>query len=244
MKTDKDIIAIGDVHGITLWKEIVRRHPDSKFVFLGDYCDPYQPIGNEEVLANFKQIIQFKREHWDDVVLLLGNHDMHYITDKAPIGSRFSLDLMMDIEELLEVNEDCFQCVFCHDDMLFTHAGVSLPWFKEQFGGNVNEGIADQLMARLDDTSLYDCGKSRGGKHAHGGIFWADMAEMHNLPPNITQIVGHTRTPEIICRHEEESTICFCDTLCQGKYLQIEYRDGIRRFYQLTLNGDKLCLGE
>lgn len=40
----KPIVVIGDVHGLTCWKDIVKVHKDSMFVFLGDYCDPYEDI--------------------------------------------------------------------------------------------------------------------------------------------------------------------------------------------------------
>ena len=239
MKTDKDIIVIGDVHGSTLWQEIVKKHSNCRYVFLGDYCDPYKDIANEDVLENFKRIIEFKQENPEEVILLLGNHDIHYLVDDAPMGSRFSLELMMDIEELLVEYADSFQCVYSYDGMLFTHAGVSLPWFEEQFCGNIHGDIAEQLTRRADDTSLYDCGKARGGKQTYGGIFWADKEELNNLPPHVIQIVGHTRVPEITCRQEVDSAVYFCDCLWQEKYMLIEHRDGKRNFYQLTLSGDK-----
>ena len=239
MLSEKDIIVIGDVHGQTSWQQIVEKHPEFKFVFLGDYLDPYQLYSNEEVLDNFKRIINFKRANPEDVVLLLGNHDVHYFCEKACIGTRFSLELMTDIEELFIENEDCFQCAFGYDNMLFTHAGVSQPWFEEQFCGDIHGNIAEQLTRRADDTSLYDCGKARGGKQTYGGIFWADKEELNNLPPHVIQIVGHTRVPEITCRQEVDSAVYFCDCLWQEKYMLIEHRDGKRNFYQLTLSGDK-----
>ena len=244
MQKEKDIIVIGDVHGSASWKQIVDRYPGCMFVFLGDYCDPYHPLSDEQVLENFRQIIKFKREHYDEVILLLGNHDVHYYRMNSPLGSRFSLNLMMEIEELLLDNIDCFQCAFSCDNMLFTHAGVSLPWFEELFHGNVNEDIAEQLIARSDDDSLLCCGTLRGGTHAHGGIFWADKEELHCMPPHMIQIVGHTRVPEITYRKEGDSVVYFCDCLWQEKYLLIEHRDGKRDFYQQTLEGDKELLGE
>ena len=244
MKTDKDVVVIGDVHGSALWQEVVKRHPDCKYVFLGDYCDPYQSITNEDVLENLKRIIEFKRENPDEVVLLLGNHDIHYIIDDAPMGSRFSLELMLDIEELLVAYADYFQCAFSYDEMLFTHAGVSQLWFEEQFRGDIHGNIAEQLTERSNDASLYDCGAARRGKQAYGGIFWADKEELHNLPPHVIQIVGHTRVPEITCHQEGDSAVYFCDSLWKKKYLLIEYHDGKRSFYQQTLDGEKELLGE
>ena len=35
-------ILIGDIHGRTQWKKIVEKEKDAdKFIFLGDYFDPY-----------------------------------------------------------------------------------------------------------------------------------------------------------------------------------------------------------
>ena len=38
----KPIVVIGDVHGLTTWKDVVKNHRGSQFVFLGDYYDPYE----------------------------------------------------------------------------------------------------------------------------------------------------------------------------------------------------------
>ena len=40
-----EVILIGDIHGRTIWKQIVERHPDADhYVFFGDYFDPYEDI--------------------------------------------------------------------------------------------------------------------------------------------------------------------------------------------------------
>ena len=55
------IVVIGDVHGLRTWEQVVERHPDCKYVFLGDYNDPYgYAITDDEVLDNFRRLIDFK----------------------------------------------------------------------------------------------------------------------------------------------------------------------------------------
>ena len=66
----RPIVVIGDVHGLTKWKDIVKTHRGSQFVFLGDYCDPYEDIEPDELIKNLRSIIQFKNRHPDDVILL------------------------------------------------------------------------------------------------------------------------------------------------------------------------------
>ena len=97
----QEIIVIGDIHGESRWKEIVERHPGEKYIFLGDYCDPYnQDLLEDDVLNNLSQIIKFKQEHRDNVILLLGNHDMQYIDDTAELCSRYMVRINEEIEEL------------------------------------------------------------------------------------------------------------------------------------------------
>ena len=83
------IIPIPDIHGLTKWKNIVEEFSNiDKFVFLGDYLDPYQNISEEDLINNLLQIINFKITHPHQVELLLGNHDTHYFC--SPILNHLS----------------------------------------------------------------------------------------------------------------------------------------------------------
>lgn len=234
MLTDKNIIVIGDVHGRTSWKRIVERHPGCRFVFLGDYCDPYEKMPGEEVMENLMEIIRLKQARPDEVVLLLGNHDVHYTDDRAPFGSRFDLELAWQIKEILTTNADLFQCAYSERGILFTHAGVSEAWFHQSFGGDADGDIASQLNARAADAALYHCGASRGGPHLHGGIYWAGKSEMQCPLRGTTQVVGHTRTNGVERIESGNGVVYFCDCLEMEKYLMIENRYGKWAFYQQT----------
>ncbi|MDO4214266.1 MAG: metallophosphoesterase [Bacteroidales bacterium] len=68
-------IIIPDVHGRKFWRAAVQGHEEDKIIFLGDYVDPYdwEGISASEAFKELQDIIAFKKEHPDNVVLLLGN---------------------------------------------------------------------------------------------------------------------------------------------------------------------------
>ena len=70
----KPTIVFGDIHGSTYWKKVVDENPDCRYVFLGDYLDPYEDIAPEQLMANLNEIIQLKEDRPNDVILLLGNY--------------------------------------------------------------------------------------------------------------------------------------------------------------------------
>ena len=77
------MIIIPDIHGRSFWKDAVKGHENEKIIFLGDYTDPYSHEGIEfwEGLQSLREVIEFKKQHLDNVVLLLGNHDLSYISN-------------------------------------------------------------------------------------------------------------------------------------------------------------------
>ena len=240
----QEIIVIGDIHGESCWKEIVERHPGEKYIFLGDYCDPYnQDLFEDDVLNNLSQIIRFKQEHRDNVILLLGNHDMQYIDDTAELCSRYMVRINNEIEELFKENKDSFQKIHSEGDLLFTHAGISENWFNTNFGSMDKKHILETINKPDNAIVLQHCGKARGGRMPYGGIFWADKSEMSPPLNGFIQVVGHTRVPEILLKRiDDDTAIFFCDCLAMGKYLTIEQENDSLYFYEMQLEDDKMTL--
>lgn len=225
----KKIIAIGDIHGRTEWKDIVSQHPDDNIVFLGDYGDPYEPMNNDDVILNLRDIIKFKQSNPERVVLLLGNHDMHYLFfNDFPKGSRYERNLLYVYSDLFEENRKDFLYAWHYRDILFTHAGVTNAWWIENFKGEPSkdaESVANQLnnptVTQL--RAMFQTSYDRGGFSKNGGIFWADKDETINDPlEGVHQVVGHTRTKDIITSAKSEKTsITYCDCLEHGLYFKI-----------------------
>ena len=97
------LIALGDTHGRTLWKQIVEKNQDAdKIVFIGDYFDTHDNVSVDQQIENFKDIIEFKKNNMEKVVLLLGNHDFHYLNGAQEKYSGFQAFRYKDINKVLE----------------------------------------------------------------------------------------------------------------------------------------------
>ena len=77
-------IVLGDTHGRNIWKDIVAQEKADRVIFIGDYFDSYdlEPAIQQH---NFKEIIEFKEKDECEVILLVGNHDYHYL----PMGETY-----------------------------------------------------------------------------------------------------------------------------------------------------------
>lgn len=221
----KKTIAIGDIHGRKNWKKIVDEHPDDRIVFLGDYCDPYDQISNFDVLNNLLDIINLKHKRKDDIILLLGNHDMHYIYEGFPVGTRYNHGIAELLKALFEDERKLFQFAYQEGNTLYTHAGVSNLWWNKYFEGKTGEdapSIAEQLNKPTAEQlkSMFLVGRSRGGCSERGGIFWADLNETSNDPlTGVHQVVGHSQTERIQTVNKSgDTSITYCDCLRNGEY--------------------------
>ena len=222
---EKATIAIGDVHGLDLWRDVVEAHPECRLVFLGDYLDPYGYVPREKLLENLRSIIELKRDRPEDVILLLGNHDLHYFCEDACVGTRFDMGIAEAASWMFLNNIDLFQYAFQDGEYLFTHAGVSQLWFNNDFCGDAERSLAEQLNNPAADQVpvLLRVGYARGGRRGDtGGIFWADKSELEEPLCGYTQIVGHNRVAEVT-EHTGPGggKVVFCDCLRNGLYLYI-----------------------
>lgn len=210
----KEIIIIPDVHGRAFWKKAL---PDdirgNLIVFLGDYLDPYEnevEVDWWSMWDRFQEIIELKKEYPQNVILLLGNHDLHYVwKGLLPQGSRYNEYQEEKIATRFKENWDCFQMAFeCNIDgkrFLFSHAGLSQRWIlnhPELFQSP--DEVSAQLLNSMKDKesfikALGDVSKYRGGDCNAGSLIWADRAEHDyswNWVSDYIQIFGHTQGME------------------------------------------------
>lgn len=219
----KTTIAIGDIHGSDKWKDIVHKSEDATIIFMGDYLDPYdRDYDPEAVLKNFSEIIDFRNENPDRVVLLLGNHDLHYYSHIAKRCSRYNAKIAPRANALFTMNRNAFQNAYQTCNIIFTHAGISQQWFMDDFKGNINGNIADQLNNPSADQidALLRAGAARGGQEGTvGGPFWADHSELKDPLHGYTQVAGHNRVKYIAeFQGQHQNKIIFCDCLPFGGY--------------------------
>jgi len=126
------LIAIGDIHGRDLWKQIVAQEHDADvFVFVGDYFDSFTVKGVDQI-NNFLDIIEFKKQSKVPVILLLGNHDYHYYPGIDDSGTSGYQTLMApSIKHVVSDNKQHLQAAYQSDKFVFTHAGLSSEWLDD-----------------------------------------------------------------------------------------------------------------
>lgn len=186
------ILVVPDVHGRTFWhkaKEII--NDVDKVVFLGDYLDPYpsEGITKEQAIEEFKDIIQFKKDNMDKVILLLGNHDCAYAYNFGS-ASRYDYKNEDTIKELFNNNKELFQLYYLHDKYLFSHAGITNYWLSKYFNVTIDEFLS--LPESEIIPKLWTCSIVRGGYDETGSMIWSDVREL-DREETYYQIFGHTQ---------------------------------------------------
>ena len=219
-----NILIIPDVHGRPFWKDAVEKHKDDcdKVIFLGDYLDEYpdENITRKQSKENFKEIINLKENNRDKVILLLGNHDLHYMHREFTRSSRYSSSNAYNYKQMFLSHESFFK--IAHEETindkkyLFTHAGVMKSWYernKEIIGELTTDNINKLQGFRNGILSLAEVSKYRSwiGEES-GSPLWSDVREKidgeksmidHVIPNEDSyvkeydyQIFGHTQLTE------------------------------------------------
>ena len=207
------MIIIPDVHGRTFWRQAVNDYLGKEHIlFLGDYLDPYAYEGIKSAGAYkvFHEIIGLKKDNPDDITLLLGNHDLHYLNSDME-GGRMDYTRRERIIKDITDNANLFRiaelATIGGKKYLFTHAGVKKEWIQghQETLGNPNPvEIADRLNTLWLDLSqrpkllnmLADVPYSRWGNSPYGSPVWNDVSDMFDTEedfPELVQVFGHSQ---------------------------------------------------
>jgi hypothetical protein len=236
------LVAIGDIHGRDIWKQIVAKEHDTtdEFVFVGDYFDSFTVKGPDQI-NNFLDIIEFRNTSiYHKVTLLIGNHDYHYypgIDDSGTSG--YQTLLAPSIKHVVGDNKQYLQVAYQSGEFVFSHAGFSSEWLDD----NIVMWDVPNLAMYVNDLFYYQpqklayrsykqvgdqvYGAQGYGNETFQGPLWIRPAALMNankktLRKKIIQVVGHT--PQDNIDIEGKSTggrYYFIDTLeyNQGQYL-------------------------
>ena len=207
------MIIIPDIHGRDFWKKPVYENLGKEhIIFLGDYMDPYEDeqIAPWEVFPQLEEIVKLKEKNSDNVTLLLGNHDIHYLTEKGR-GGRYDYIRGAQIKHFLIEHADSFQLALSSEvggkKFLFSHAGILAGWLehnKEYLDDATSETISTVLNDMWQDHStwpvlfslLADVPYSRWGRADFGSPTWSDVDDMRTDAPELPgtyQIFGHSQ---------------------------------------------------
>ncbi len=195
------IVSIGDVHGRSIWKQIVEKEKNAdKIVFIGDYLDVYDNISSEVQLENLNEIIQFKKDNPDQVILLFGNHDYHYLDSTMESYSGFQSKIKKSASQILKnaIDENLIQVCFVFDDYVYSHAGITKTWanLHKIDLNNIQNCINEKLKYSPNIFSF--CGIDPHGDDITQSPIWVrpESLKLDGLE-GYKFIVGHTQQMKI-----------------------------------------------
>lgn len=219
-------VSIGDTHGAAVAHTvhgIIENH--DKIIFAGDYVDSFI-FDNPTVIKNLLDIIDLKIKYPDKVILLWGNHDVHYLLGDY-YSSGYKPEMHNDLNRIFSSYEHLLLVSYQINDFLWTHAGVNSLWFQKRFrfadSDDKQSTISDLLNQAFNSRypPLFDVGYQRGGRHETGGPFWCDKSELLLRSINgFNQITGHNRVENIEILKYDDHEVILIDHL--GNYDMID----------------------
>lgn len=232
-------VIIGDIHGRTQWKQIIEKEKDTdKFIFLGDYFDPYDwTLTLDDLVNNFRDILDFKIKDPDKFILLVGNHDLAAFESNAN-HCRYVDGTYENIAPIFynAIKEGIIQlCYFINNDIVCSHAGFSKTWLDDaglsfdEF--SLNKDFKEQVENKTV-ISTYDFIYSKGDFWVDGSgdniwqspLWIRPNSLIRNKPNDVIQCIGHTRiyknTNQLY--KLDRVKVLLCDCLEHGEYYSYE----------------------
>ena len=221
-------LVLGDIHGKTIWKDIIKKENPDKVIFLGDYVTTHDDISSEKQIVNLEEILDYKEANSSKVILLRGNHDIQHL------GYYWAECSGLDRTVLEYMSEETFkerflsltQWVYIDKELntIFSHAGVSRVWMESVNCDieDLNTLIPSELFGFTPD-SLFDC---YGDSVTQPPTWIRPRALCKCNISGYDQVVGHTPVTHGIVNMrkatKENRNIWLCDALGLSKYLLIE----------------------
>lgn len=200
-------LIIGDLHGKGVVYDIYNQENPDDVIILGDYFDSFNLSPLVQKL-NFESLLKIREEHIKsgkgEFILLLGNHDYHYMRDTMEMYSGYNDETAGYVCNLIEdlYKKKILQISYIDkvNRIIFTHAGVTNSWFYENC--KTLEDINNVSLEFLRFT--YKDGGDVYGSSKWNSPIWVRPDSLikdcykDNNEIIWNQIFGHTYNEEII----------------------------------------------
>lgn len=224
------IVALGDTHGRLNWKDIVAKELESsdKIVFIGDYFDTHDDVTPEQQINNFLEIVEFKKANMDKVVLLIGNHDFHYMGFVHETYSGYQYGASVRIHEILKeaLKDELLQMCYVNDIYVFTHAGITKTWARrcnidiDDLENSVNETFKAKPI--YFGFTMGDNYSQTGNDITQPPIWVRPQSLLADAIPDVVYVVGHTTVMKLGLMEQLPNLILIDCLGTTGEYLVIE----------------------
>ena len=240
------ILVLGDIHGRTIWKDIIEKENPDLVIFLGDYVSTHGFETAKEQIENLEDILQYKEQNPNTTILLRGNHDIQHLGYYWAACSGLDREVLdkMSQSEFKERFLNLTQWIYIDKNLktLFSHAGISSRWLQhvekylvrtrnEQYdNGTIDQDVILELINTVEPCELFgfspDSPFDVYGDSPTQPSTWIRPGTlcMCNII-GYDQVVGHTPQRNISKMAQStkgKQTIWLCDSLGFENYLIIE----------------------
>lgn len=214
-------IIFGDFHGH--FDSLAQIYQDEKpysVIHLGDYFDNFHD-SVDSIKEAFTNLINLRKEHLSDVkngdfVLLLGNHDYHYLQygleKYSGYNTGYDLWAHQQLQELWDTHQLKLVAYDYTSKTLYSHAGITNTWLKENRMDEAElEYLNDINLFRLRFT--YAGGGDWYGDSVYSSPIWVRpnslLSDMYKDKDGVewTQVVGHTHNTSPICYYPKNERV-------------------------------------
>ncbi len=226
-------VIIGDIHGRDCWKSIIANEAPDRVIFIGDYFDSYNEYTAAEQMYNFQEIIDWKQSIQSEVIMLIGNHDYHYMRGITEHYSGYQSGARTAIEQLLEDNKEHLQMCYQMGIFIFTHAGISKEWMLLH-GWDGEQYVSDFVndLWEYKPRAFKFAGLDPYGDSIISSPIWIrpdalQRANYNDFKSKYIQVVGHTQQNQIDRKGKSTGgRYYYIDTLgTSGEYMIIDDGD-------------------
>ena len=219
------ILVIGDIHGRSIYRDIIEKESPDQVIFLGDFASSHHNISPEKQIEEFDWVINYKQQH-PNTIILRGNHDTeamgYYWAECYP--KAYGYDMWAERKQIWLDNT---QWVYIDEDLktIFSHAGVSQIWMDNSRIKSVYEinNLEPSELFGFTPDSLFDC---YGDSVTQPPTWIRPRALCKCNISGYDQVVGHTPVTHGIVNirkaTKENRNIWLCDALENRYYLIID----------------------
>lgn len=219
------ILVLGDIHGRTIWKDIIAKENPDLTIFLGDYVTTHADISPLEQITNMEEIFEYKEANPDKVILLRGNHDCESLgydwAECYPTEPK--VKEYMSKPEFREYFLRLTQWIYIDEDLktIFSHAGISNIWMlnsKIESIYDINKLVPSPIWGFTPNNYFDNYGDSTSQPPT-----WIRPQTLITCNiDNWDQVVGHTVVNQLTkVEAENKQSIWLCDALEARQYLTI-----------------------
>lgn len=223
------IVTIGDIHGRDVWKDIIEKEKPDQVIFLGDYLSTHEEnITSEMQVDNLKEIFKYKDEH-PNTIMLRGNHDLQHLGYYWARCSGYFPNVDVLMRDLKQEYLDKTQWLYIVGNTLFSHAGVSKVWLREEMKidpDNLTDDILNDINKLEPSEKFGFTSRDRWdiyGESPYQPLTWIRPNTLVDVMiPGYNQVVGHTTMGRVFNARKAEkldNDLWLCDALGHGWYL-------------------------